>query len=83
VIPADNESYVDLDIKLYVRGKLLNSSDGKDYDAKDFSGPTNNFFHSLFSQCGVTLTGVSVTSASGHYNYSAYLETLLKYGRLL
>lgn len=81
VIPADNESYVDLDVKLYVKGKLFNSSDGKDFDATDFSGPTNNFLHSLFSQCSVTLNGALVTPASGHYNYRVYLQTLLTYGR--
>jgi hypothetical protein len=72
---------VDIDIKRYVRGKLVNSSDGKDYDAKDFSGTTKNFLLSPFSQCGVTLNGVSVTSTSGLYNYHVYLETLLTYGR--
>jgi uncharacterized Zn-finger protein len=72
---------VHLYIKDYFRVKLVNSSDGKDNDAKDFSGHTNNFLHSLCSQCGVTLNGVSVTSVSGLYNYHAYFETLLTYGR--
>ena len=81
VIPGDNESYVDLDIKLYVRGKLISSTDGKDYDAKEFSCVTNNFLHSLFSECSVTLNGVSITPASDHYNYREYLETLLTYGK--
>jgi hypothetical protein len=81
VIPADNESYVDLDIKLHVRDKLVNSNDGKDNDAKDFSRPKKNFLQSLFKQCGVTLNGVSITSASGYYNHRAYLETLLTYRR--
>ena len=67
---------MDLDIKLYVRGKVVNSVDGKDYDAKDFSSVTNNFLHSLFSQCSV-----SITPASGHYNCRTYLETLLTYGQ--
>jgi hypothetical protein len=62
VIPGDNETYMDLDIKLFIRGKLING-DGTDFDATDFTAGTNNFLHSLFSQCSISLNGVSVTSA--------------------
>ena len=48
LIPGDSESYIDLDIKLYVKGRLL-GADGKDLDASDFTVGTNNFLHSLFS----------------------------------
>jgi len=47
LIPAD-ETYIDLDIKLYVKGKLI-GAEGKDFDATDFTAGTNNFLHSLFS----------------------------------
>jgi len=47
LIPADSDTYIDLDIKLYVLGKLL-SGEGKDLD-KDFTAVTNNFLLSLFS----------------------------------
>jgi hypothetical protein len=78
-IPSDHDTYIDLDIKLYVRGKLT-SSDGKDLDEKDFTAVTNNFLHSLFSQCSITLNGVCVTQSTEFYNYRSYLETLLSYG---
>ena len=40
---------------------------------------TNNFLHSLFRQCNVTLNVVAITQASEHYHYRSYLETLLTY----
>jgi hypothetical protein len=79
LIPADSDTYIDLDIKLYVRGKLI-SSTGKDVDYRDHTGVTNNFLHSLFSQCNVRLNDVNVTLASEHYHYRSYLETLMTYG---
>lgn len=81
VIHANNETYVDICSELYVRGKLVNSCDGKKYGGPDFSWLTKNILHSLFSKYAVTLNGESVASASGHYNYHGYLESLLTYGR--
>ena len=78
-IPADNETYIDLDIKLYVKGKLI-GADGKDLDNTEFTAGTNNFIHSLFSQCSISLNGVNITPSSDLYIYRAYLETLLTYG---
>jgi len=60
LIPADSDTYIDLDIKLYVRGKLV-SVEGKDLDKKDFTAVTNNFLHSLFSQCNITLNNMPIT----------------------
>ena len=79
VIPADNDTYIDLNIRLFVRGKLT-AQDGKDLDATDFTGVTNNLLHSLFSQCSITLNGTSITQSTDLYQYRAYLETLLTYG---
>jgi len=47
-IPADIDKYIDLDIKVYVRGKFISAS-GKEVDFTDLTGVTNNFLHSLFS----------------------------------
>jgi len=47
-IPANNDTYIDLDIKLYVRGKLISAS-GKDVDFTDLTGVTNNFLDSVQS----------------------------------
>jgi len=66
LIPADNDTYIDLDIKLYVRCKLIPAS-GKDVDYSDHTGVKNNFHHSLFKQCNVTVNGVNITQASEHY----------------
>jgi hypothetical protein len=77
--PGDTETYVDLRIRLFVRGKLT-TPDGTDLEITDHTAFTNNFLHSLFSQCNVSLNDVSVTQTSDMYNYRAYLETLLSYG---
>jgi hypothetical protein len=49
-------------------------------EASDHTAVTNSFLHSLFSQCTITLNGVTITPAAGLYGYRAYLETLLTYG---
>jgi len=79
VIPGDSDSYIDLDIKLYVRDKLVSRS-GKDEDMTNIPAVTNNILHSLFSQCTVMLNGVRVTQSHELYNYRAYLETTLTCG---
>jgi hypothetical protein len=40
-MPADSETYLDLDIKLYIRGKLT-KADGTSLDDKDFTAGVNN-----------------------------------------
>jgi len=79
LIPGGTDTYIDLDIELYVRSKMVSSS-GKDVYLKDTTAVNNNLLHSLFSQCIVMLNGVPVTQSHEHYNYRAYLETLLTYG---
>lgn len=41
-ISADNNTYKDLDIKLYIQGKLITGS-RKDVDIEDHTAVTNNF----------------------------------------
>jgi len=79
LIPGNSETYIDLDIKLFVRGRLI-GADGKDLDASDFTAGTNNFLHSLFSQCNISLNGVNITPASELYPFRSYLESFLTYG---
>jgi len=79
VIPGHNGTYLYLDIKLYVRGKLV-SALGKDVEFADHMGLANNFLHSLFSQCNVSLNGVNITQASEHYHYRSDLETFMTCG---
>ena len=78
LIPAD-DTYDELNIKLYIRGKLT-KADGKSLDNTDFTAVTNNFLHSHFSQCSIALNGVNITQATEIYNYRSYFETLLTYG---
>jgi hypothetical protein len=63
VIPGDIDTYLDLDIKLFVRGKLT-KGDGTDLAATDVTAGRNNFLHFLFCQCNISLNGASVTPAS-------------------
>jgi hypothetical protein len=79
LIPGDSGNYIDLDIKLYFRGKIVSSS-GKAVDLTDKTAVAKNLLHSLFSQCTVMVNGVPVTQSHEHYNYRAYFETLLTYG---
>jgi hypothetical protein len=79
LITADLSTYVNPVIKLYIRGKFT-KSDGGDLDTSDHTAGVNNFLHSLFSQCTITLNCVNKTESGDHYNYRAYLETLLTYG---
>ena len=67
------------DIKLYICGKFT-KADGTDLDATDYTAGTNNFLHSLFSQCTIALNGVNITQSGDLYNYRAYLEIILSYG---
>jgi len=50
LIPSESDTYIDLNIRLYVRGKLT-KNDGTALDNTDFTAVTNNFLLSLFSQC--------------------------------
>ena len=79
VILGDSDTYIDLDITFYVRGKLVSSS-AKAVDMTDTTAVTNYLLLSLFIQCTVTLNGVPVTHSHEHCNYRSYLETLLTYG---
>jgi hypothetical protein len=76
---GDSEIYVDVRIRLFLRGKLT-TPDGTDLEITEHTAFTNNFLHSLFSQCNISLNDVIVTQSSDLYNYRAYLETLLIYG---
>jgi len=65
-IPANNDTLIVPDIKLFFRDKLISAS-GKDVDYTDLTCVTNKFFVSLFSQCNFNLNGVTYTQASEHY----------------
>jgi len=77
--PTYNDTYVDLNIKIHIRGKLI-KADGKNLDNTHFTTVTHNFLHSLISQCSVALNGVTITQATELYNSRSYLETILAYG---
>ena len=79
LIPAEHVTYIDLNIRLFVRGKLT-ATDWKDMEETDYTGVTNNFLHYLFSQCSLTMNGTTVTKMTDLYQYLSYLETLLNYG---
>jgi hypothetical protein len=45
-IPKVSDTYIDLDIKLYVRGKMVSNS-GKDVDLTHTTAVANNHLHSV------------------------------------
>ena len=72
--------YVDLQkTKLYVKCKIQHG-DGSPLSAYESVGPVNLLLCSLFSQVGITMQGKLITSATSHYPYKAYIQTLLSYG---
>ena len=79
VIPGDSGTYVDLDLKLLVKGKLQ-TEDNTDLPETDYTAVVNNLLHSLFSQCTIYLNGTQITQATELYPYRAYIETLSTYG---
>ena len=62
LVPAENDTYIDTDNKLFVRGKL-NDANRADLNPSDFTGVTNNLLHSLFSQSTIVLNCETVTPA--------------------
>jgi hypothetical protein len=79
LIRADSDTYVDPDIKIYIRGKFA-KADATELDTTDYTAGATNFLHSLFSQCTIAVNGVNITHSGYLYNYRTYLETLLSYG---
>ena len=79
LIPAVHDTYIDLNIQLYIRGKLK-QADGTDLEVTDNICVANELLHSVFEQCNISQNGFTVTHALDLYYYRAYLETLLSYG---
>jgi len=78
LIPGDSDTYIELDLKLYINGRLI-KEDGTQLSDTDYTAGINNFLHSLFSQFSISLNGTQITQATEFYNYRAYMETLLTY----
>jgi hypothetical protein len=66
-------------MQIYIKGQLLGAAEAE-LDDKDYTAGTNNFLHSLFSRCNISLNGVSINPPADNYNFCAYLETILTYG---
>ena len=49
-------------------------------DEKDLTSVTNNFLHSLFRHCTVSLNDTTITQATDFYIYRSLLETILTNG---
>ncbi len=58
----------------------IKHKDGTSLAATDHVGPINLLLQSLFSEVDVGLQGKVITSTTGHYNYKAMLQHLLKDG---
>ena len=67
LIPGDSEIYIDLDLKLYIRGKLM-KEDNSPLGGTDYTVGINNLLHSLFSQCSISLNGTQITQATELYS---------------
>ena len=79
LIPADHNTYIELNIQVYISGKLTQAA-GKDLELTDVTCVANNLLHFFSEQCNISLNGVTITHPADLYYYRAYLETLLTCG---
>ena len=79
LVPGNSETYIDLNLKLFIRGKIF-KRDGTELAETHYTVGVNNLLHSLFSQCSISLNDTQIAKASELYCYRAYLETLPTYG---
>ena len=63
LIPADSDTYIDPNIHLFIRRKLV-KTDGTDLAETDYVAGVNNLLHSLFSQCSISLNGIQISQSS-------------------
>lgn len=81
VVPACAD-YIDLaHTRLRIKAQIVTAANGALVANTNFVGPVNNFLHSLFSNVQIDLNGKSIVPQCGLYNYRAYIENLLNYGR--
>lgn len=79
VMTTVSDTYIDLDIKLYIRGKLTKAK-GTALDNNDFTAVKAYFLHTLFSQCSIAVNQVTLTQANDLHYYHSFFETILTYG---
>ena len=72
LIPGDSDTFIDLNLKLFIRGKLI-KTDGTDLAETEYTAGINNLLHSQFIQCMISLNGTQITQATELYNYRAYI----------
>ena len=75
LIPSDDDTVIDFDIKLYILGKLT-KADGTDLDNTDFTAVTNNFLHSLLIHFSYALNCLTKTHVSELHIYRSFFETI-------
>lgn len=85
-IPKLADEYIDLSqtyLNLKVSIRKVNASDTTQSNpiGNELIGPTNNFFHSLFSQVVVKFDSTQMENTNALYHYKAYLENKLNYSR--
>ena len=80
-INGNPNQYIDFsDSFLYIKLKVLDDG-GTDLTTSQDVSTTNNFLHSLFSQCEVYITNKIFEHSNNCYGYKSYIETLLSYGQ--
>ena len=63
LIPGDSDTYIDLERKLFIKGKLM-KEDGTNLTGTDYTAGINNLLYSLFSQCRISLNGNQITQTT-------------------
>lgn len=72
-----SNTFLEVECKV-VKGNIPNTTD---IDANDAVAPVNNFLHSLFSDCDISICGTRTTERESLYPYRAVIEQLLSSSR--
>ena len=81
-ITGTNSHYIDLSAtELHLKFQLRNKASQAPLLSNKNIAVVNNFLHSIFEQCQVYLNNVAVENTNKCYNYRAYFENTLCYGK--
>jgi hypothetical protein len=86
VVAGTSDEYIDLaHTMIYLQVKIIKNENPPLIEGGRRSvhnvAPVNNWLHSMFTQVDVYLNQKSITPPSNNYNYRAYIENLLNYGK--
>lgn len=81
MINGSSDEFLDLNnTMLELQVKIANGPDGANLKDADIVAPVNNWFHSLFADIILSISGTQVEGGNMNYPYKAYLMSLFTHG---